>query len=941
MKLGWYYCLRLAVAAFLCAALPIPSVAQPLIYVASESSLTPTLKAARLTVINSASGHAVKMLELGEWTPWPGTPYSNPAVVAAPNGLKVYVTVGADLVVVDAKSYAVQRLTLGGSLGELAISADGSRLYVASHSHRRVLVVDTALLQPIGPAIPMPEQPRGLAVTASGAQLYVLGPDVVYVADTVVREITATLPTRPAALEMVLHPDGSRLYIGNSTASTVSADGNSVTAYDTTTLTEIQTLVLPDFRLFIGASIGAIGSMAILPSGTRLYVPLTSSGFRTLPAAFFRREIVHVVDASTLEILDTVEAVQSNPTFTSGIAAVAAPDGAQVFIGAPEGLTAIDAATSTVAATGDGVSEGDSLAIAPAPPCWFEPGPQQSFVRGQGGTITVDVPAPAGCAWEVSGAGDWIVPSATSGNGPARITLGLGASDVPRSGTVEIANQILRIDQLVSRIVIEGPVNGSDVTLPFDISGWTIEQRAEPQMSGSGIERVQIYDYPPVGPPVFLGLSRADAPRADIASSFGERYRNAGFSKRIARLAAGTHTLAVFSQSQNDSQFTSASVTVTIRRAPSLFLDTPANGTIVRQPFRVAGWAADTTVASGSGVDAVRVSAVRPDGSRIELGDAASGLHRPDVDAYFGQVSLAPGFAMNVSGLPAGPYTLVTEVRYTATGSFERSASVQIIVTGSEPFGAVDTPVAGTEVAGAVAITGWALSTDGVMRVSVYRDPAGGETQQVWIGDATFVEGARPDIASAFPDHPQNTRAGWGLSVLTNMLPRGGNGPITFHVYAFDTNNNVTRLGSPVVTGINAMSALPFGTIDTPGQGSTVSGTITVFGWALTPGPNIIPTDGSTIQVLIDDVAVGQPTFNQCRGTNGSMPATGTCNDDIATTFGSAYRNIAEGRGAIGSFELDTTTLSNGIHSIAWLVFDSAGNAAGIGSRYFYVYNGG
>jgi hypothetical protein len=37
---------------------------------------------------------------------------------------------------------------------------------------------------------------------------------------------------------------------------------------------------------------------------------------------------------------------------------------------------------------------------------------------------------------------------------------------------------------------------------------------------------------------------------------------------------------------------------------------------------------------------------------------------------------------------------------------------------------------------------------------------------------------------------------------------------------------------------------------------------------------------------------------------------------------------------------MDTTTLSNGRHTIAWGVTDSVGNAEGIGSRYFTVLNG-
>lgn len=34
-----------------------------------------------------------------------------------------------------------------------------------------------------------------------------------------------------------------------------------------------------------------------------------------------------------------------------------------------------------------------------------------------------------------------------------------------------------------------------------------------------------------------------------------------------------------------------------------------------------------------------------------------------------------------------------------------------------------------------------------------------------------------------------------------------------------------------------------------------------------------------------------------------------------------------------------TTFSTNGLHTIAWVVRDSAGNAQGIGSRYFWVFN--
>ncbi len=214
----------------------------------------------------------------------------------------------------------------------------------------------------------------------------------------------------------------------------------------------------------------------------------------------------------------------------------------------------------------------------------------------------------------------------------------------------------------------------------------------------------------------------------------------------------------------------------------------------------------------------VRIVAVRPDGTRIALGNASYGSSRQDVAKYFEQTALAPGFGMTVTGLPAGRYTLVAEARYTATGLFERSASVDVSVAGTSPIGVLDTPIEGATVAGTVLVSGWALSDAGIARVAVYRDPMGNETQQVWIGDATFVEGVRPDVAAAFPGYPHNTRR---LGAVGAQQPAAecGNGRITFHAYAYDVNNNVTLLGAGSVIGTNGRSVLPFGTLDTPGAG--------------------------------------------------------------------------------------------------------------------------
>lgn len=247
--------------------------------------------------------------------------------------------------------------------------------------------------------------------------------------------------------------------------------------------------------------------------------------------------------------------------------------------------------------------------------------------------------------------------------------------------------------------------------------------------------------------------------------------------------------------------------------------------------------------------------------------------------------------------------------------------SIQIdkVADSNQPFGELSSPTGNTIVSGSVPVTGWALDNIDVTGVQIYRKV--GE-QLFFIGDAVFVEGARPDVEIQYPDHPNCFKAGWGYMLLTQGLP-GGDGPLTLHAVATDIEGNRVTLGTTAVTIANTNSAKPFGALDTPGQGETISGQEAInFGWALTPLPNTIPTDGSTIRVWIDGVEAGQPVYNQYR-------------KDLAEQF----PGLNNSSGAVGYFVLDTTRYNIGIHTIAWSVEDDAGNADGIGSRYFQVWN--
>ena len=296
-------------------------------------------------------------------------------------------------------------------------------------------------------------------------------------------------------------------------------------------------------------------------------------------------------------------------------------------------------------------------------------------------------------------------------------------------------------------------------------------------------------------------------------------------------------------------------------------------------------------------------------------------------------VPLAPG-SLPASGTVTGSVFVSYTGASTTTGVISVTLRLTPAAVSAWPFGVVDTPLDNSGgVTGAVPFTGWALDDVGIAAVSVCRGAMPGEAvpsdgrcgpAEIYVADALFIEGARPDVVAAYPTYPRNRQAGWGVMLLTNMLPNQGNGTFWFFVHARDAEGHTTLLGTRTMTCDNAHATLPFGTIDTPAQGETVSGTAYVnFGWALTESPKAIPTDGSTMTTYVDGVPVGHPAYGNYRV-------------DIATLF----PGLANSNGAVGFQVLNTTTLSNGLHTIVWTATDSANLTEGLGSRYFTVSNG-
>jgi phosphodiesterase/alkaline phosphatase D-like protein len=283
---------------------------------------------------------------------------------------------------------------------------------------------------------------------------------------------------------------------------------------------------------------------------------------------------------------------------------------------------------------------------------------------------------------------------------------------------------------------------------------------------------------------------------------------------------------------------------------------------------------------------------------------------------------------VNPKGMIAGNYSATLTITDPNTSEVLGTVPVHLTVcekgASLRPFGLMDVQVGGIIASNNVPLTGWVLDDIEVTGVKIYRSPLENEGKGlVYIGDAVLLDDARPEVTAIYPDLPLNYRAGWGFLLNTNSLPNQGNGTFTFYAEATDKEGNSVTLGSRTITVDNANSKKPFGEIDTLTREITAEGSnIMSSGWTLTPQPNSIPTDGSTITVWVDGTALGNPVYNQYR-------------KDIASMF----PNHSNTDGAGVQFFFDTSSFINGTHTITWSVDDNAGNNDVIGAHYFSIDN--
>ena len=232
----------------------------------------------------------------------------------------------ATVSVIDTATDAVVATIPAGPSAGIAVSSDGSRVYVTNGTHE-VGVIDGTTRTLIA-TITLPHGPFSYALNPAGTRLYASMNEhntvnQVAVIDTSANSVLATVTVGQGPTNLAVTPDGKWAYVENSGEGTVSV-------IDTATNTAVAKIGTP------GGAIGG-GMVAVNPQGTRVYATIADSNR------------LWVIDTATKSLLTTI----STGVYPQGVAV--GPTGARVYVSnhrnSPPTVSVIDATTDTVITT--------------------------------------------------------------------------------------------------------------------------------------------------------------------------------------------------------------------------------------------------------------------------------------------------------------------------------------------------------------------------------------------------------------------------------------------------------------------------------------------------------------------------------------------------------------------------------------------------------------
>ncbi len=407
------------------------------------------------------------------------------------------------------------------------------------------------------------------------------------------------------------------------------------------------------------------------------------------------------------------------------------------------------------------------------------------------------------------------------------------------------------------------------------------------------------------------GLAQYGGDRSDVCSAHpGEAacpYVGWNFALNTTTLAEGIHTIAI-TPATAGGQVSTFNASFTVANNPgnaiTMSIDQPA---AQAGPFSgsadFGGWAITTTVPISN-------IAVTIDG--IAYGAAIYGGSRPDVCSVHPNRPNCPdvgwNFGLDTTQLINGMHVLGIAA-YAGSGQYTtatRTFSVSNNPTASPVIMGIDSPSAQNAIVlGQATFSGWAVNLNNtITSVAIAIDG-------VSAGKAVYGL-SRPDVCAVYPDEPNCPNVGWNFAVDTTRL---ANGIHTVTVTATGAQQNTL---SSEFTVANWTTGNPMKlSIDYPNsQSGSLSGQLGIGGWVIDELAGI-----SNVAVAIDNVPLGNAIYGGARA-------------DVCKNF----------PGAIGcpdvgwNYYLDTTLLSDGVHTLAVTGATTAGQTSTF-TQMFQVAN--
>jgi hypothetical protein len=478
-------------------------------------------------------------------------------------------------------------------------------------------------------------------------------------------------------------------------------------------------------------------------------------------------------------------------------------------------------------------------------------------------------------------------------------TITVTAVDSDGYTDVGSATVTVRVNNVAPTVWIDAPAANSTVSGTVTVSGWAIDNAS---IVGTALGSVQV-----LVDGLVVGNATYGTSRPDVCSALPGRpgCPNVGytFALNTAGWSAGPHVITV---STTDSDGTGevglASVTVTTAAnatAPTVWIDQPAAGATVSGAVIISGWALDNASAVGSAISNVQVLV---DG--LPVGNAMYGTNRADVCSALpgrpGCPNVGYTFTLNSGTLTLGSHTITVKAIDSDPTPDAAVASATVTINTAPATIWIDQPLPGA-VSGTVTISGWAINNasglgTAISGVQVLLDGA-------VVGGATYGT-SRPDVCGVLPGRPNCPNVGYTFALNTGNLSPGQH---VITVTAVDSDK-VPQSGSASVT-VTVNNGPPTVWIDQPVAGATISGTVTVSGWAVDNG-TVVGTAIGSVQVNVDGTVIGTAAYGSSRA------------DVCAVYVG------RPGCPNVGySFPWNTSGLSAGVHILTVTATDGNGNA--------------